>query len=91
MAQPRATSSTCMPAYLSVVDLLLYGAAGDEPVDGHGAALTNAPRTLTRLHISAHRRGMGTLHEQNFGNEHDVRAQVVWASYTEQNNTHTHA
>jgi hypothetical protein len=39
--------------HLSVVDFLLYGATGDEPEDGHGPALANAPRTLTRLAVRA--------------------------------------
>jgi hypothetical protein len=36
-----------------VVDLFLNCAAGDEPEDGHGPPLADAPRTLTRLAVSA--------------------------------------
>jgi len=44
---------------LPVIDLLLNGAAGDEPVHHHLAGLPNAPRALTRLRkIKRIRQGM---------------------------------
>lgn len=36
---------------LALVDLLLYGAAGDEAVDSHLLALAYSPGTLSSLHV----------------------------------------
>ena len=37
--------------HLSVVDLLLDGARGDEAINGHGAGLTQTPRALPGLEL----------------------------------------
>jgi hypothetical protein len=41
-----------MVSYLSVVDLLLNGATGDQPEDGHRSALPNPPGPFPGLAVS---------------------------------------
>ena len=37
--------------YLSMINLLLNGAGGEQSIDAHVASLPDAPRPLTRLRV----------------------------------------